>query len=160
MAAPEVFMGAASQRTSRIRLGSSLLHIARYHNHPTEIAEQVATLDVLTSGRWEFGSGPGGPGDGTGVYGVPGELDEAKEAGSALWEEGLRQVVRMMVEEPYTGVTGGLFDEIPPLTDRPPPIPKAPPAVVAVRRAARVVRTLRVARRRRARCSLPSVPTW
>ena len=121
MAAPEVFMGAVSQRTSRIRLGSSLLHIARYHNHPTEIAEQVATLDVLTSGRWEFGSGPGGPGDGTGVYGVPGELDQAKEAGSALWEEGLRQVVRMMVEEPYTGVTGGLFDEIPPLTIVPRP---------------------------------------
>ena len=81
----------------------------------------MATLDVLTSGRWEFGSGPGGPGDGTGVYGVPGELDQAKEAGSALWEEGLRQVVRMMVEEPYTGVTGGLFDEIPPLTIVPRP---------------------------------------
>ena len=81
----------------------------------------MATLDVLTSGRWEFGSGPGGPGDGTGVYGVPGQLDQAKEAGSALWEEGLRQVVRMMVEEPYTGVTVGLFDEIPPLTIVPRP---------------------------------------
>ena len=35
MSAPEVFMGAASQRTSRIRLGTALMHIGRYHNHPT-----------------------------------------------------------------------------------------------------------------------------
>ena len=120
MAAPEVFMGAVSQRTSRIRSGSSLLHIAAT---TTTRPRSLSRWRPSTCSRADVGScsGPGGPGDGTGVYGVPGELDQAKEAGSALWEEGLRQVVRMMVEEPYTGVTGGLFDEIPPLTIVPRP---------------------------------------
>jgi alkanesulfonate monooxygenase SsuD/methylene tetrahydromethanopterin reductase-like flavin-dependent oxidoreductase (luciferase family) len=116
MAAPEVFMGAASQRTNRIRLVTALMHIGRYHNHPTEVAEQVSALDLLTSGRWEFGSGPAGPRDGTGMYGVPGELEQATQSSSAIWEEGLREVIRMMREEPYSGLTGGLFDEIPPFT--------------------------------------------
>lgn len=127
MTSPEVFMGAASQRTRNIRLGTALMHIGRYHNHPIEVAEQVGTLDLVSNGRWEFGSGPAAPWDGNGVYGVEREIEQATTSSSALWEEGLRECVRMMTEEPYGGVKGGLFDEIPSITVSPRPLQKPHP---------------------------------
>ncbi len=53
--APEVFLGAASQRTSRIRLGHGVVQLPT--NHPIRVAERVATLDLLTGGRVELGLG-------------------------------------------------------------------------------------------------------
>ena len=42
--APEVFLGAASQRTSRIRLGHGIIQLTT--NHPARVAERVAALDL------------------------------------------------------------------------------------------------------------------
>src|ERR687895_564353 len=42
--APEVFLGAASQRTQRIRLGHGIIQITT--NHPARVAERVAALDL------------------------------------------------------------------------------------------------------------------
>ena len=53
--APEVFLGAASQRTTRIRLGHGVVQLPT--NHPIRVAERVATLDLLTGGRVELGLG-------------------------------------------------------------------------------------------------------
>src|ERR671910_1823601 len=53
--APEVFLGAASQRTSRIRLGHGILQLPT--SHPIRVAERVATLDMLSGGRIELGMG-------------------------------------------------------------------------------------------------------
>src|SRR2546429_6822952 len=53
--APEVFLGAASQRTRRIRLGHGIIQLPT--NHPLRVAERVATLDLLTGGRVELGLG-------------------------------------------------------------------------------------------------------
>jgi luciferase family oxidoreductase group 1 len=53
--APEVFLGAASQRTKRIRLGHGVVQLPT--NHPIRVAERVATLDLLTGGRVELGLG-------------------------------------------------------------------------------------------------------
>src|SRR6202521_159023 len=47
--APEVFLGAASQRTRRIRLGHGVIQLPS--NHPIRVAERVATLDLLSGGR-------------------------------------------------------------------------------------------------------------
>ena len=44
--APEVFLGAASQRTKRIRLGHGVIQLPT--NHPIRVAERVATLDLLS----------------------------------------------------------------------------------------------------------------
>jgi luciferase family oxidoreductase group 1 len=54
-AAPEVFLGAASQRTRRIRLGHGVVQLPT--NHPIRVAERVSTLDLLTGGRVELGLG-------------------------------------------------------------------------------------------------------
>jgi luciferase family oxidoreductase group 1 len=55
--APEVFLGAASQRTRRIRLGHGIIQLTT--NHPLRVAERVATLDLLSGGRVELGLGEG-----------------------------------------------------------------------------------------------------
>ncbi len=46
-------------RTSRIRLGSAAVLLA--FRDPILVAEDVATLDILSGGRFDFGVGKGGP---------------------------------------------------------------------------------------------------
>src|SRR6266542_138940 len=53
--APEVFLGAASQRTWNIRLGHGI--VQRTTNPPQRVAERIAALDLLSNGRVEFGTG-------------------------------------------------------------------------------------------------------
>src|SRR5438128_9355089 len=55
--APEVFLAACSQRTKNIRLGHGIIQTAPQYNHPARIAERLATLDLVSNGRVEFGSG-------------------------------------------------------------------------------------------------------
>ena len=59
--APEVFLGAASQRTKRIRLGHGVIQLPT--NHPIRVAERVSTLDLLERrtrrARPRRGAGPG-----------------------------------------------------------------------------------------------------
>src|SRR5919202_2467122 len=55
--APEVFLAAASQRTENIRLGHGIIQIPPPVNHPARVAERVATLDLVSDGRVEFGTG-------------------------------------------------------------------------------------------------------
>src|ERR687894_240117 len=55
--APEVFLAAASQRTSNIRLGHGIVQLTT--NHPARVAERVSTLDLLSHGRVELGIGEG-----------------------------------------------------------------------------------------------------
>ncbi len=58
-APPEMFLAAASQRTKNIRLGFGVMHLPPPINHPARIAERVSTLDHLSNGRVEFGTGEG-----------------------------------------------------------------------------------------------------
>lgn len=55
--APSLLCMAAAERTERIRLGTgvSLLPV----HHPIRLAEEYATLDVLSGGRFEYGIGRG-----------------------------------------------------------------------------------------------------
>src|SRR5687767_6403724 len=55
--APEVFLAACSQRTKRIRLGHGIVLMPPGYNHPARVAERVATLDLVSNGRVEFGTG-------------------------------------------------------------------------------------------------------
>src|ERR1700746_3514791 len=55
--APEVFLAFVAARTSRIRLGHGITLLPGRYNHPIRIAERVATLDVLSGGRVNWGSG-------------------------------------------------------------------------------------------------------
>jgi limonene 1,2-monooxygenase len=57
IAAPEVFIAAAAQRTRRIKLGTGVVSLP-YH-HPLLVADRMVLLDHLTGGRVLFGVGPG-----------------------------------------------------------------------------------------------------
>jgi limonene 1,2-monooxygenase len=57
IAAPEVFIAAAAERTRRLRLGTGVKSLP-YH-HPFIVAETMAQLDHMTRGRAMFGAGPG-----------------------------------------------------------------------------------------------------
>src|ERR1700757_4608591 len=55
--APEIFLAAASQRTKQIRLGHGITLLPPGYNHPARVAERIATLDLVSGGRVEFGTG-------------------------------------------------------------------------------------------------------
>src|ERR671939_278874 len=55
--APEVFLAACSQRTKRIRLGHGITLMPPRFNHPARVAERIATLDLVSGGRVEWGTG-------------------------------------------------------------------------------------------------------
>lgn len=57
IASPEVFIAAASQRTTRIKLGTGVNSLP-YH-HPFILADRLIMLDHLTEGRFMCGVGPG-----------------------------------------------------------------------------------------------------
>jgi natural product biosynthesis luciferase-like monooxygenase protein len=54
---PAVMLAALSQRTSRVRLGTSVT-VLPLHN-PIEVAEQLAMVDLMSGGRLELGVGRG-----------------------------------------------------------------------------------------------------
>ena len=53
--APEVFLGAASQRTRQIRLGHGIVQLTT--SHPAKVASRIAALDLISNGRVELGLG-------------------------------------------------------------------------------------------------------
>src|SRR3982750_1419902 len=69
--APEVFLAAASQRPSRIRLGHGIVQVPPAYNHPARVAERIATLDLVSRGRVDFGTGEGSSQSELGGFGIP-----------------------------------------------------------------------------------------
>ena len=126
--ASDVFLAAASQRTKRIRLGFGILPTPPGYQHPARVAETVATLDLVSDGRVEFGSGETSSGAELGGFGV--ERATKREQ----WAEGLDAVTRMFVEEPFAGIDGR-FVTMPPRNVVPKPRQKPhPPLWVACSR--------------------------
>ena len=56
---PETFLGWLAGQTTRLRLGFGVVLLGKSVNHPWRVAERVATLDLLSNGRVEFGGGRG-----------------------------------------------------------------------------------------------------
>jgi limonene 1,2-monooxygenase len=57
ISAPEIFIAAAAERTTRIKLGTGVKTVS-FH-HPLIVADQMVQLDHMTRGRCIFGAGPG-----------------------------------------------------------------------------------------------------
>src|ERR671928_1791412 len=126
--ASDVFLAAASQRTRRIRLGFGILPLPPGYQHPARVAETVATLDLLSDGRVEFGTGETSSGAELEGFGV----DRATKR--VQWEEALDAVTRMLVEEPFAGIDGR-FVSMPQRNVVPKPLQKPhPPLWVACSR--------------------------
>jgi alkanesulfonate monooxygenase SsuD/methylene tetrahydromethanopterin reductase-like flavin-dependent oxidoreductase (luciferase family) len=126
--APEVFLAAASQRTRQIRLGHGIVQAPPAVNHPARIAERIATLDLISGGRVEFGTGEASSASELGGFGVP------RDAKRAQWEEALDVVTRMFTETPFVGWEG-TYVRMPPRNVVPKPLQKPhPPLWVACSR--------------------------
>ncbi len=105
VSAPEVIMGAISQRTKQIRIGSGITQMVTRHNHPARVAERAATIDVLSRGRYELGTGAGNPNEHPPIlHGLDGETDKLLAHGHDMWRECTRECLRMLSEDPYPGL--------------------------------------------------------
>jgi alkanesulfonate monooxygenase SsuD/methylene tetrahydromethanopterin reductase-like flavin-dependent oxidoreductase (luciferase family) len=59
LSAPYVVLGAAAQRTKRLRLGVAVNTLPVHH--PVQLAEESAMLDLVSGGRMDFAAGGGHP---------------------------------------------------------------------------------------------------
>lgn len=123
--APEVFFGALSQRTSRIRIGHGIALLPKNFNHPIRVAERAAVLDILSHGRLEMGTGRSATWTELGGFGA--DPDETKQT----WDEFVRVLPKMWTQERF-GYEGRSFS-MPSRAILPKPYQKPhPPMWVAV----------------------------
>jgi alkanesulfonate monooxygenase SsuD/methylene tetrahydromethanopterin reductase-like flavin-dependent oxidoreductase (luciferase family) len=101
--APEVFLAAASQRTRRIRLGHGIVLMPPAYNHPARVAERLATLDLVSGGRVDWGTGESA--SRAELEGF--RIDPVERR--AMWRETVEQVANMLVMDPYPGFQGRYF---------------------------------------------------
>ncbi len=104
---PEVFLSAVAQHTTLMRIGHGVVLLPAPFNHPLRVAERVATLDILSNGRVEFGSGRSITSEELGGFDI--DPDDSK----AMWDEAVRIIPRMWTQHEFSGHEGR-FLNIPP----------------------------------------------
>ena len=122
--APEVFLAACSQRTTQIRLGHGIVLMPPAYNHPARVAERIATLDLVSNGRVEWGTGESASHIELGGFNVDPKCKRE------MWAECTRETAKMMTQSPYSGYDGQYFS-MPPRNVVPKPLqtPHPPPWV-------------------------------
>ncbi len=103
-AAPEVFLAAASQRTKNIRLGQGIRQVIPQYNHPSRTAEVIATLDLVSNGRVDFGTGESSAELELGGFGIP--VAEKRK----IYLEATEQICNILAMDPYPGYKGKYFE--------------------------------------------------
>jgi alkanesulfonate monooxygenase SsuD/methylene tetrahydromethanopterin reductase-like flavin-dependent oxidoreductase (luciferase family) len=101
--APEVFLAACSRTTRRIRLGHGVVLSPPGYNHPARVAERIATLDLVSDGRVEWGTGESASRTELEGFAI------APEDKKAMWAEAVEQTANMMAMTPYPGYEGRFF---------------------------------------------------
>jgi len=89
----EVILGALSQITRNIRLGFGVVLMPPGFQHPIRVAEKVATVDILSHGRVEWGTGRSTPNEQLAFH-VPAD-DRSRD----MWREGVEFVVEAWSKE-------------------------------------------------------------
>jgi alkanesulfonate monooxygenase SsuD/methylene tetrahydromethanopterin reductase-like flavin-dependent oxidoreductase (luciferase family) len=101
--APEVFLAAASRNTKKIRLGHGVVLTHPKYNPPARVAERLATLDLLSDGRVEWGTGESSSNVELGGFEINPETKRD------AWQEVVEQTANMMAMAPYPGFSGKFF---------------------------------------------------
>jgi alkanesulfonate monooxygenase SsuD/methylene tetrahydromethanopterin reductase-like flavin-dependent oxidoreductase (luciferase family) len=96
LSASEIVLPWIAARTRRIHVGSAIWNLTPPVNHPARVAERVAMLDHLSEGRFEFGTGRGSSSTEFRGFGIP-----DGETTRAMFDESLREILRMWRETPY-----------------------------------------------------------
>jgi alkanesulfonate monooxygenase SsuD/methylene tetrahydromethanopterin reductase-like flavin-dependent oxidoreductase (luciferase family) len=99
--APELFLTAVAMQTTQIRVGHGAVVCVPQMNHPIRVAERAAVLDILSSGRLEFGTARASTWTELGGFGV--DPDTTKIS----WDEYVHVLPRLWTEErtAYDGAT-------------------------------------------------------
>jgi alkanesulfonate monooxygenase SsuD/methylene tetrahydromethanopterin reductase-like flavin-dependent oxidoreductase (luciferase family) len=125
---PTLLLAALAARTQSLRLGTGIIQLGL--NHRQRVAEEIATLDVLSGGRVEFGVGRGSNPTHFAGFGVP--LSESQER----MEESLDYTEDAFAKERFS--FGGRFFRGKDICLSPRPVQKpCPPVTVAVNSAIR-----------------------
>jgi alkanesulfonate monooxygenase SsuD/methylene tetrahydromethanopterin reductase-like flavin-dependent oxidoreductase (luciferase family) len=90
--APEVIIGALTQCTENLRLGFGVTLLPHAFTPPMRVAEKVATADILSNGRVEWGTGRSTPMEQI-AFGVD------REASRDQWQEAIEAIVQMWESE-------------------------------------------------------------
>ncbi|HEX9766920.1 MAG TPA: LLM class flavin-dependent oxidoreductase [Nitriliruptorales bacterium] len=91
---PEAVLGALSQITEQIRLGFGVTLTPHGFGPPMRVAEKVATVDVLSGGRVEWGTGRSTPMEQT-AFGVD------RETSRDAWSAAIQSIVGMWTNQYY-----------------------------------------------------------
>jgi alkanesulfonate monooxygenase SsuD/methylene tetrahydromethanopterin reductase-like flavin-dependent oxidoreductase (luciferase family) len=118
--APEVLLSWIASQTSTIRIGHGVRLLPYPYNHPIRAAEQAATLDLLSQGRLEFGSGRSATAAELGGFGIdPAETRD-------MWRESLELIIKAWTN-PVVEHHGKYFDQVPrPMVPKPLQSPHPP----------------------------------
>ncbi len=94
--APEIFLTACAMTTKDIRIGSGITICVPQFNSPIRIAERYATIDLLSKGRLDWGSGRSGTWYELG--GFRADPDETKKT----WDEYVRMIPKMWSQDVFS----------------------------------------------------------
>lgn len=124
---PEILLGFIAGRTRRIRLGHGVTLTPYRYNHPIRVAERIATLDILSEGRVDWGSGKSSSRVEQDAF----EIDRNELDGQ--WLEAFNMIPRMWRSDLFEWE--GKYFHIPPTAIIPKPVQKPhPPVFVACSR--------------------------
>ncbi len=87
---------AVGMLTERIRLITGIFNLCPAINHPVRVAEQMATIDILTNGRVELGTGRGSGSTEVNTFGLRNE--QTRE----MWEESIRAIPKMWTQDLFS----------------------------------------------------------
>jgi len=122
--APDLLLAAMAEHTSIMRLGHGVVLMPSPMNHPLRVAERVATLDILSNGRIEFGTGRASTPYQLTPFGI--SLEDTR----SMWEEGIEIIPKMWMQEHFEH--HGKYFDIPQRNVIPKPLQKPhPPMWVA-----------------------------
>lgn len=110
---------AVGMKTENIRLVTGIFNLCPTINHPVRVAEQIATIDILTNGRIELGTGRGSGSTEVNTFGV-----DASET-RAMWEESIRAIPKMWTQDLFEW--DGEYFKVPERCILPKPVQKPHP---------------------------------
>jgi alkanesulfonate monooxygenase SsuD/methylene tetrahydromethanopterin reductase-like flavin-dependent oxidoreductase (luciferase family) len=119
--APDLILAAISQVTTKIRLGLGVMLLPFVH--PVRVAERVGTLDVLSGGRVDFGTGRGASPLEYQAFQRPFELSRE------IWEDHLDAVLEIMRADSKEVTRKGTYYDIPGVSVLPRVVQKPHPPV-------------------------------
>ena len=119
--APEIWLAAVAQHTTRIRIGHGVRLLPFNYNSPIRAAEMAATLDIMSRGRLDFGTGRSASALELEGFGIDPATTRAQ------WDEALHMIPKMWTQEEFSWDSPTF--KMPPRNVLPKPVQKPHPPI-------------------------------